>query len=113
MDLPGVDPATVEVHYDDGTLRVSGVREAEANHREGRFHRIERSYGRFFRAFRLGSDVNPEEIDAAYDAGVLTITVQKTEARKPRQISVRTNASTGARGDANGSADTSDAEDTE
>lgn len=93
MDLPGVDPENVEVHYDDGTLRVSGRREAEADHREGRFHRVERSYGQFFRAFRLGSDVDPDEIEASYDAGVLTITVQKTEARKPRQISVRTNAS--------------------
>ncbi len=94
MDLPGVAAENVEVHYDDGTLRVSGQREAESQHREGRFHRVERNYGQFFRAFRLGSDVDADKIDASYDAGVLNVTVQKMEARKPRQISVRTDAST-------------------
>lgn len=93
MDLPGVQPENVEVHYDDGMLRVSGQRETQSEHQDGRFHRIERSYGQFFRAFRLGSDVDPDTIDAAYDTGVLTVTVHKTEARKPRQISIRTDAS--------------------
>ena len=102
MDLPGVSPDQVEVHYDDGTLRVSGQRDESSSRRDGRFHRVERSYGRFFRAFRLGSDVDTEHIDASYDAGVLTVTVPKTEARKPRQITVRTDASALSQGESRG-----------
>ena len=90
MDLPGVTPEDVEVHFDDGTLRVSGAREVRSEHENARFHQIERSYGQFFRSFRLGSDVDTEGIDATYDMGILTIEVPKAEARKPRQISVRT-----------------------
>lgn len=92
MDLPGIDPGDVDVHFDDGMLRVSGQREVRDDHREGRFHRVERSYGQFLRSFRLGNDIDVEGIDASYDAGVLTVRVPKTEARKPRQISVRTQA---------------------
>ena len=90
MDLPGVTPEDVEVHFDDGALRVSGAREVRSEHADARFHQVERSYGQFFRSFRLGSDVDPEGIDATYDMGILTIEVPKAEARKPRQISVRT-----------------------
>lgn len=92
MDLPGVDPEAVDVHFDDGTLRVSGERHVHADHRDGRFRRVERNYGQFLRSFRLGTDVDTDGIDASYDAGVLTVRVPKTEARKPRQIAVRTRA---------------------
>ena len=92
MDLPGVDAEGVDVHFDDGMLRGSGQREVRADHREGRFHRVERSYGHFLRSFRLGNDIDTDGIDASYDRGVLTVRVPKTEARKPRQISVRTQA---------------------
>ena len=52
------------------------------------FHRVERVYGAFRRVIRLGTDVNPESIDANYHDGVLTITAGKTEAARPRRIDV-------------------------
>ena len=90
MDLPGVSPEAVDVQFADDTLRVSGQRDVSSEHKDGRFHRVERSYGQFFRAFRLGADVNPDGVDASFEDGVLTIEVPKSEARKPRQIQVRT-----------------------
>lgn len=97
MDLPGVASDAVDVHFDDGMLRVSGQREVRSEHQNARFHQVERSYGQFFRSFRLGSDVDPEGIDATYADGILTIEVPKAEARKPRQISVRTGTPTEAK----------------
>ena len=90
VDLPGVPAEAVDVQFADDTLRVSGRREVQSEHKDGRFHRIERSYGQFFRAFRLGTDVDPDRVEASFENGVLTVEVPKAESRKPRQIEVRT-----------------------
>lgn len=95
MDLPGIDPEGVNVSFDDGALKVSGQREVREDHQDGRFHRIERSYGRFFRSFQLGNDVDPDGIEASFDGGVLEIRLAKAEARKPRQIAVRSGVASG------------------
>ena len=89
LDLPGLSRDGLDVQFNDGTLTVTGERSVRDAHREGRFHRVERSYGRFFRSFTLGSDVDPDAIEASFDDGVLTIRVPKAEARKPRRIDVR------------------------
>jgi HSP20 family protein len=88
LDLPGLSRDALDVQFDDGTLKISGERSVKDAHRDGRFHRVERSYGRFFRAFTLGTDVDPDAIEASFDDGVLHIRVPKTEARKPRRIDV-------------------------
>jgi HSP20 family protein len=88
MDLPGVKPEEVEVTFEDGSLKVTGERSAERKHEGRHFHRIERSYGRFFRAFRFGHNADPESISADYRDGILTIQVGKREASKPRRIEI-------------------------
>ena len=88
LDLPGLSRDALDVQFNDGTLTVAGERSVRDAHRDGRFHRVERSYGRFFRSFTLGSDVDPDAIEASFDDGVLTLRVPKTEARKPRRIDV-------------------------
>jgi HSP20 family protein len=93
LDLPGVPAEGVQVHYDDGVLSVRGERRVREEHKDGRYHRVERSYGQFFRSFRVGTDVDADAIEASYDGGVLTLRVPKAEARKPRQITVRQAAS--------------------
>jgi HSP20 family protein len=93
LDIPGVDADGVEVHYDDGVLSVRGERQTHQESSDSRYHRVERSYGQFFRSFRVGTDVDADAIEASFDVGVLTLRVPKTEARKPRQIKVRTAAS--------------------
>ena len=93
LDLPGLSRDALDVQFNDGTLAVTGERSVRDAHRDGRFHRVERSYGRFFRSFTLGTDVDPDAIEASFDHGVLHIRVPKTEARKPRRIDVLSSTS--------------------
>ena len=88
LDLPGIDRDTLDVTLDDGTLKISGQRRHETEVKDGKMHRVERAYGRFFRSFSLGSDLDPEAIEASYDDGVLTVRVGKSEARQPRRIPI-------------------------
>ena len=88
LDLPGIDRDSLDVTFDDGTLKISGERRREAERSEGRVHRVERAHGRFFRSFALGTDVAPDAIEATYDDGVLEVRIGKSEAKQPRQIAV-------------------------
>ncbi|HEX8298813.1 MAG TPA: Hsp20/alpha crystallin family protein [Rubricoccaceae bacterium] len=90
LDVPGVDPASLDVTLAEGVLTISGERTLRDDFRNGRFHRVERSYGRFARAFRLGPDADAEAVEADYDSGVLFVTVRKAEASRPRRIEIRT-----------------------
>ncbi len=89
LDLPGIDPGSLDVTLDDGVLTISGERSVRDEVREGRFHRVERSYGRFARSFRLGPHVDASTVEAGLEDGVLTVTVRKAETAKPRRIEVR------------------------
>lgn len=87
-DVPEVDPKNVAIQLENGTLTLRGERKFE-NQANGRgFHRIERSYGSFVRAFSLPDTVDGEKVKADYKGGVLTITLPKKEVAKPRTISV-------------------------
>jgi HSP20 family protein len=88
MDLPGIKSDDIEITFEDGTLKVSGERNASREQESGQYHRIERSYGRFFRSFRFGTNADPDKISASFDDGVLTIRVGKMEESKPRRIEV-------------------------
>ena len=88
LDLPGIDRNDLEITVEEGTLKVSGERSMREDHEQGQFHRIERSYGRFYRSFNFGPNVDSDNIDATFDDGVLTIRVGKAEEQKPRRIEV-------------------------
>jgi len=90
-ELPGVEEKNVQLTVEDGVLTISGHREASKEEKkEGAILR-ERSYGSFHRSFRLGRGVDAEKIEASYKNGVLSVTLPKAEAVKPRQIPVSTN----------------------
>jgi HSP20 family protein len=88
LDLPGIDRDSLDVTFDDGTLKISGERHRTAERSEGRVHRVERAHGRFFRSVALGTDVDPDAIEATYDDGVLAVRIGKSEAKQPRRIPV-------------------------
>lgn len=92
LDLPGIPAEQVDVTLEDDTLTISGKREVAEETREGRFHRIERHYGRFLRSFQFNTPVDAENIEASFNDGVLTVRVGKAEASKPRRIEVRREA---------------------
>jgi HSP20 family protein len=91
-DLPEVDAKNVGIQLENGTLTLKGERkfEEQKNGQKG-FHRIERSYGAFVRAFSLPDTVDGEKVKADYKNGVLTITLPKKEVAKPKMINVEIN----------------------
>lgn len=88
MDLPGLTKDDVEITLENNVLKVSGEREMSREEKEGDYSRIERSYGRFFRSFNLGQGVDPAEIEATHENGVLTIRLPKTEREKTKKIEI-------------------------
>jgi HSP20 family protein len=91
-DVPDVDMKDIDVRVENGTLSIRGERKFESEKKEGSWHRVERSYGRFERAFTLPETVNFEAVKADYKNGVLTIVLPKKEIAKPKQIKVEVGA---------------------
>ena len=92
-DVPELKPEDVEVHFENGTLTIKGKREFEKKEEGKGYHRLERSYGSFTRAFTLPETVDPEKLSADYKNGVLTVTIAKMEMAKPRAVKVNVSAS--------------------
>jgi HSP20 family protein len=93
FDLPGLKMEDIEVHLENGTLTVKGSRKFEHEENKKGYHRVERSYGAFSRAFSLPETVDPDKITASYKDGVLTVAAGKREAAKPRSVKVNVSAS--------------------
>jgi HSP20 family protein len=87
-DVPDVDAKNVAIQIENGTLTLKGERKFEQEKNGKGFHRIERSYGAFVRAFSLPETVDAEKVKADYKNGVLTVTIAKKEVAKPRTINV-------------------------
>jgi HSP20 family protein len=87
-DIPDIDPKNVAIQLENGTLTLKGERKFEDQKNGKGFHRIERSYGTFTRAFSLPETVDGEKVKADYKNGVLTITLPKKEIAKPKTINV-------------------------
>jgi HSP20 family protein len=94
-ELPGIDPKDVEVRVENGTLTISGERKSEKDVHEGNYHRVERSYGSFFRSFNLPSTISTENVAAEYKDGILTLNFAKREEAKPKSIKITVAGSEG------------------
>jgi HSP20 family protein len=87
-DLPEIDPKNVAIQMENGTLTLKGERKFEEQKNGRGFHRIERGYGAFVRAFSLPDTVDPEKVKADYKSGVLTVMLPKKEVAKPKTVNV-------------------------
>jgi len=87
-DLPDIDPKDLDIRVENNILTIRGERKFEKNVNEENYLRVERSYGSFTRSFTLANTVNSEAIKAAYENGVLTLSIPKREEAKPKQIKV-------------------------
>jgi len=87
-DLPDVQLEDIDVRVENGTLSLKGERKFEKDFAGKGYHRIERSYGSFVRSFTVPSSVDTEKVSADYKNGVLTVTLPKKEAAKPKQVKV-------------------------
>lgn len=87
-EAPGVDKKDLSVDINDGVLMVKGERKSTEEVKEEKFYRRERVYGKFQRSFQLPEGTDYDKINADFKDGVLTVTIPKAEAKKPRQITV-------------------------
>jgi HSP20 family protein len=88
LEVPGIKQDDLDVRVENQTLTVKGERKFETNEKEENFHRIERRYGSFTRNFTLPQTVDTGAVKANYEDGVLTISLAKKEAAKPKQVRV-------------------------
>ena len=91
-DLPGVDPGSIDVTADNGTLTLTAHRSARSED-SVKWLTNERFFGSYRRQLSLGDGVDPNRISATYENGVLTVTIPIAEAAKPRRIDVAHGAS--------------------
>lgn len=87
-DVPDVESKEVDVRVENQTLTIAGQRKFEKQDSAAGYHRMERSYGTFTRSFAIPNTFDTEKIGASYKNGVLTVTLPKKEAAKPRQIKI-------------------------
>jgi HSP20 family protein len=87
-ELPGLTREDITITLENNVLRLAGERKFERDVKKESFHRVERTYGTFSRAFTLPHQVRSEGVQAAFANGVLTITVPKAEQAKPRKIEI-------------------------
>ena len=88
IDVPGIDEKDIDVSIQNNTLTVHGERKIEKEEKEENFRRVERQYGSFTRSFTLPSSVDPGQVSARCDKGVLKINLAKKAEAKPTQIKV-------------------------
>src|SRR5271169_3398193 len=88
LEVPGIDEKDIDVRVENTTLTVHGERKIEKEEKEENFRRVERQYGEFTRSFTLPNSVDPGQVTAHYDKGVLKITLPKKAEAKPKQIKV-------------------------
>ncbi|XP_068636136.1 18.1 kDa class I heat shock protein-like [Aristolochia californica] len=86
-DLPGLKKEEVKVEVEEGrVLQISGERSKEKEEKNDKWHRVERSSGKFLRRFRLPENAKVDQVKAAIENGVLTVTVPKEEVKKKAEV---------------------------
>lgn len=88
VDLPGVKKDQVKVEVDGDRMTIRAERRDEREEKSKRRHLSEISYGSYVRSFTLPQAIDEKKVEAAFQDGVLTVTIPKTEASKAKQISI-------------------------
>ena len=89
VEIPGVDKKDIKLNVENNTLTISGERKFEKKEDGKQYHRVESHYGTFSRSFTLPDNVNTESINATYNNGILSITVDKSEEKMRKQIKIK------------------------
>lgn len=91
-ELPGMEQKDVEVLLEDGRLTLRGEKKMEKEEKEDRYYHLESSYGSFSRSVEVGEDIDPDQVQASFRNGVLTIRLPKTrpEPTQRKRIEIKT-----------------------
>jgi HSP20 family protein len=88
-ELPGINPEDIDISVKNDTLTLSGSRTPDEVQEGETYHRRERSSGSFTRSFQLPFQVASDQVVASYSKGVLSITLPRAEADKPKKIAIK------------------------
>ena len=88
-ELPEVKKENVSISINNDTLVLEGTRSAEKEEKNKKFHRIERSYGRFARSFALPENVDVEKIEAEHTEGMLSVHLPKTKTPAEKSVKIK------------------------
>jgi HSP20 family protein len=88
LEVPGVKLEDLDIRLENQRLTIKGERKFESEEKAENFHRIERRFGSFARSFTLPQTVDTDSVNAAYDAGVLTVNLAKKAEAKPKQVKI-------------------------
>jgi len=88
-ELPGLDAKDVEVSISGEVLTIKGEKRKEEEEKDEHHYRAERYYGSFQRSFQLPTSVQADKIKAAFDKGILNVTLPKVEEAKKKKIEVK------------------------
>ncbi|EXC37222.1 hypothetical protein L484_000338 [Morus notabilis] len=89
-DVPGLKKEEVKVEVEEGRiLQISGERSKEQEEKNDKWHRVERSSGKFLRRFRLPENAKTDQVKASLENGVLTVTIPKEEEEEKKKPEVK------------------------
>ena len=88
-DLPEVKKEDVKVTVESGVLTITGERKFEKEEKDKKYHRIERSYGNFFRSFTLPDAADGSKVNAEFKDGVFKVHLPKSEKTNPKAVEVK------------------------
>src|ERR671911_828699 len=100
-ELPGVAEKDIDVRLEDDVLVIRAEKKFERKDEKENYHFMERSYGTFQRAVRLPGPVDPDQVQASFENGVLTVSVPKAEQQeRSRRIQIQGGSRSGKSGGA-------------
>ncbi|MEJ2412123.1 MAG: Hsp20/alpha crystallin family protein [Anaerolineales bacterium] len=88
-ELPGIKADDIDLNITADSLVLSGERKLETLDEDARYHRQERSFGKFNRSLQLPFMVDPGKAKAVFKNGILEISLVRAEADKPKKIAVK------------------------
>jgi HSP20 family protein len=88
-EIPGVNPEEVELSIVGKSLTIRGSRKTDESEENNSYHKRERWYGKFSRTIELPFDVEPDKVEARFSKGLLSITLPRVEAEKPKKIEIK------------------------
>lgn len=89
VEVPGMDKENIQINMEKNVLTISGERKFQEKEEDKQYHRVESHYGTFSRSLTLPDNADSESIQAAYENGILSISIKKSEKSLKKQIEIK------------------------